>query len=298
MAAATAERSAAVEFRVSGRTLTGEAIRYGERALDRPERFTAGAFATREEPLALDIQHDRQTVVATTADRLRVTDTPEALRVEAELLPGSAAQRLVERRALRGLSVAFEALEEHRAGGVRVIDRAHLVGIGLVDQGSYATTVELRALEDAWLRAEIPTASRMACECAGPVCDSVLFEPDSFELGDGSDVLAFGGGGAQNILGSLRRGTLLVNQTRKGLTVGLTERGTDTARRIAEDARAAPMYVRPILDLDQSDFVEDEGLRTFSRASVRAFVVKPTSASDGHRPAVIDGMEARRRRWL
>ena len=42
---AALERSAPLEIRATGKTLTGEAVRYGQRATDRPERFEAGAFA-------------------------------------------------------------------------------------------------------------------------------------------------------------------------------------------------------------------------------------------------------------
>ena len=52
------ERAAPVECRLEGRTLHGVALRYGEQARDRPERFEAGAFA----PLGvvtLNLQHDR-----------------------------------------------------------------------------------------------------------------------------------------------------------------------------------------------------------------------------------------------
>ena len=298
MTPAVAERAAAVEFRFSGRTLTGPAVHYNERAQDRNEMFQVGAFA----PLGdvdLNLQHDGERIVATTRDgSLRLHDTAEALHVEADLRADSAELRLVQRRALRGLSVEFRAIEEQNRGGLRVLTRAALPAVGLVDEGSYRTTVELRQFENAWLTAIVPTASALSCECSGPSCDSVLFEPDSFALDDGGDILAFGGGGAQHILGSLNRGTLLVEMTDDGLRVGLTERGTDTARRITEDARAAPLFVRPILDLAQSEYVEVERLRTFSRASVRAFVVKATSASKGHRPAVIDGVESRRRLWL
>ena len=299
MSPAAEDRSAAVEFRFSGRSLTGSAVRYGERAHDRAERFEPGAFVSMRDPVELNLQHDLDTVVADTRTGLEVKDGPSELAVATELRAGSAALSLVQRRALRGFSVGFVALEEHREAGERVITRAHLDHVALVDVPSYpGSRVELRQMSEAWLRATIPTGSSMACECSGPSCDSVLFASDAFVLDDGGDVLAFGGGGAQNILGSLSRGTLIVEDAEDGLRVGLTERGTDTARRIAEDARAAPMYVRPILDLDQSDYIEADKLRTFTRASVRAFVVKPTSASRGHRPAVIDGVESRRRLWL
>ena len=159
------ERSAPLEVRASGRTLTGEAVRYGQRATDRPERFEAGAFT----PLGavnLNLQHDPAIVLASTGDRLQVTDTDRALEVRAELRPG-AALTLLERGSLRGLSVEFRALAERQQDGVRVIERARLEGIGLVDTPSYAGRLELRALSGRTLAAAIPTGVDLACDCAG-----------------------------------------------------------------------------------------------------------------------------------
>lgn len=289
--AAAAERAAAVEFRFTGRRLSGPAIRYGERARDRAERFEPGVFVSRADPLPLTLQHDDEALVSDTASGLSIDDGPDRLEVRTELRAGSAALSLVQRRALRGFSVGFAALEERSEGGVRIITRAHLDHVSLVDVPSYpGSTVELRQ-RDAWLRASIPFETRLQCECSGPSCTAVEFAVEAFDgLGDTGDVLAFGGGGAQNVLGSLRRGSLVVEQTDEALTVSLIERGTDTARRIAEDARAAPIYVRPVLDLDESEYVEADQVRRFTRAAVRGFVVRPTSASEGHRPAVIDGV--------
>ena len=93
----TAERSAPVEFRVSGRTLAGTAIRYGERARDRAEMFEAGAF----QPLGavtLNLQHDASKPIASTGDgTLRLDDTADELRIEADLRAGSAELTLVRR---------------------------------------------------------------------------------------------------------------------------------------------------------------------------------------------------------
>ena len=182
---AALERSAPLEIRAAGRTLTGEAIRYGERATDRPERFQPGAFAPIGD-VALNLQHDRGIVLATTADRLTVTDTEAALEVRADLRPG-AALSLLERGALRGLSVEFRSLAERTEGGVRVIDRAHLEAIGLVDRPSYSGRLEVRQL-GLTLSANIPTGTRLACECAGgasAVTKFAEFIPGAIERGAG-----------------------------------------------------------------------------------------------------------------
>ena len=58
----TPERRSGVEFRVSGRTLTGVVLRYGDVSPGHKERFTSGAFGP--EPRAvLNVQHDPNMVI-------------------------------------------------------------------------------------------------------------------------------------------------------------------------------------------------------------------------------------------
>ena len=149
MTEATVERLAPIEVRASGRTLTGVALRYGQRARDRAEMFEPGAF----QPLgavSMNLQHDELRVIASTVDgSLRLHDSPTELRVEATLREGSAELELVRRRTLRGLSVEFRSRAEHRANGLRVVSRAELPGLALVDMGSYQGSIELRQLDTA-----------------------------------------------------------------------------------------------------------------------------------------------------
>ena len=283
-----------VEARSAGGRLVGE-VAYNREALDRPEMFEPGAFTSQSDPLNLTLQHDRgRSPAATTADgTLRVEDTRTSLKLEALLRPGSAEHQLVARGALTGLSVEFVAKTETRnRAGVRIITDAHLDGIGLVDMGSYQSRVELRK---AWFRATIPTRSEMSCRCQGPACDRVLFLPNSFDLGEG-DTLAVGGGGFSNVLGSLKRKTLIAEETRRGLQIGLTDDTTETAKRIISDNKVAPMFARPILDLENSEYTDADGLRTFTKANIRAILVKPTDTTEGHSAAVVE--PRRRRVWL
>ena len=287
-----------VEARQAGNLLVGEVV-YNREALDRPEMFEPGAFTSVADPLVLRLQHDRgRSPAATTEDgTLQVEDTQTALKLEARLRPGSAEHQLVARGALTGLSVEFVARSETRnRAGVRIISDAHLDGIGLVDMGSYQSRVELRAqLDKSWFLATIYTSEPMACNCQGPECDRVQFQPGSFDLGEG-DTLAVGGGGFSNVLGSLKRKTLIAAETEKGLEIGLTNSETETAKRIISDAAVADMYARPILDLEASEYTDLDGLRTFTTAKVRAILIKPTDTIEGHQAAVVE--PRRRRVWL
>ena len=180
------ERTAPLEVRASGRTILGEAIHYGQRASDRPERFEAGAFQPLG-PVALNLQHDPGIVLATTGDWPTVTDTPRALEVRAELQPG-AALTLLRRGGLRGLSVEFRALQERQDKGTRVIEKAALEGIGLVDSPSYAGRLELRRRGGGGgyygikLKSTIPAGAKVRCECGGnAACKWATIIPEAIE---------------------------------------------------------------------------------------------------------------------
>ena len=139
------EHRAGAEFRVSGRTLTGKALVYGDLSPEFGERFEPGAFGPDVAAPVLNLQHDRATVILP-AGAYVLTDSPHELQVRAELPEGSAALALVKRGALNGFSVEFFARAERREAGVRVIERAELAGLALVDQGAYPqSTAEVRA---------------------------------------------------------------------------------------------------------------------------------------------------------
>ena len=305
----TTERSAPLEVRAVGRTLTGEAIRYGAVATDRPERFQPGAFAPIGD-VALNLQHDRGIVLATTADRLTVTDTTAALEVRADLRPG-AALSLLERGALRGLSVEFRALSERRDGAVRVIDRAHLEAIGLVDTPAYSGRLEVRQGLGLTVTATIPPGADLACECASAVCKWARFIPEALEEafnnafdrandliaqrraeaeaagGDllaGLETAAAGGdllavwGRYDRPLASVSRGTLR-RVGKYGLAIDLPDDGS--GRAVLAAHRSTGVIVRPHLDTRASEATQDGETMVYSKARVRAFVVSATDAREG-----------------
>ena len=137
-------RYAAFRASEDGRTLSGRALVYGDVSPDFRERFMPGAFGSIE-PVALNLQHDRNLVLVN-ADGLALYDSERALEVRASLPPDSAAVQLVRRGALRGFSIEFVSRAERREAGVRVIERAELTGLALVDKPAFiSSTVELRA---------------------------------------------------------------------------------------------------------------------------------------------------------
>ena len=138
------------EFRQAGeRTLSGRAVRYGDIA-KLPwgsERIEAGAFAPLGDVL-LNAQHDRRTPLARTGGGgLELADSAEALIIEATLPETRAADdvlELVRKKILRGLSIEFLPKTERLEGQVRIIERAILSGVAVVDRPAY-TDSEVQA---------------------------------------------------------------------------------------------------------------------------------------------------------
>ena len=141
--------------RLSGRRLSGPVMRYGSEAeipgIGR-ERFSMFAFdgwLRSGAETRLNVMHDRALTVADTRrGGLTLTDSPEALTMAATLPSGDAYDSvlsLVGDGLTRGLSVEFHAIDERRTNGVRVIQRATLPALGIVDDPAYAASgVEVR----------------------------------------------------------------------------------------------------------------------------------------------------------
>ena len=124
--------------------LQGVLMPYEQRAGDRPEMFARRALHWPQGGVVLREQHNRQAPIVRFApirgDReLRVAiPLPDTQR-------GRDAAENVRNGTLRGLSVEFRAEKETQRDGVRIIQRALLVGAGLVDDPSYVSAkVEVR----------------------------------------------------------------------------------------------------------------------------------------------------------
>ena len=139
---------------VERRQLSGVVMRYGDVARIGPRReetFIPGAFGdVAALDVILNIQHTRARLIARTGGGgLELTDSPQALEVAATLpntRESDDALEMVKRGLLRGFSIEFGALEQRNEGIRRIVQRAVLGNIGLVDRPAYGDSlVALRA---------------------------------------------------------------------------------------------------------------------------------------------------------
>ena len=180
------------------------------------------------------------------------------------------ALREVREGKLNGLSVEFIAEKEKREGGIRIIEKAQLVGIGLVDSPSYPESkVEARremrgpdpdAERQYWsnrrraVSGKLPLDATADCRCMGKECNQVKFLPGSFEktIADAEsgarDISAqTGSNNAPDILGSTRQGTLRLTATDDG-GIGFSiaaATGAPALLALIQSATAAPPIARP-----------------------------------------------------
>ena len=308
------------EFRAEadGRRLRGTLIKYGDVAMlpgGIAERFMPGAFG---DVAGLDVilngHHDRARPLARTGGAgLVLEDSADALTMAATLPNTRDADdtlELVRTGVLRGLSVEFKALAEHmEAGPVRVIERARLGAVGVVDKPAYPeSSVEARARRKGkarkkrvWVKGGIKYGIKAHCQCLKGACNEVLFRPAALEPAD--DVLATVGRLSESV-GSTAGETLTFTQSEKGLLWELTEAARDTAAGgVLDDLRTAgvSIYGRPLIDEAASTFTEVDGVRIFDLATFYGLLLKPLAEEtvrSGWDPIVFVAGESKRRRFL
>ena len=136
--------------------LVGRILTYGERALDRPEVFEAGALTWPSDGVVLNRQHARGAPIM----RIVPKQVGNELTID-QPLPDTTAGRdaatEIRDGLLRGLSVSFQSARQSFAGGVRRIQSATMTAIGLVDDPSYDAPVEVPAA-----RPQQPVSTGMA----------------------------------------------------------------------------------------------------------------------------------------
>lgn len=307
------------ELRQEGRRLSGVAIRYGAIAVFPwgRERFEAGAFGDVSQlDVILNSHHERARPLARTAGGgLQLVDTETELTIRADLPPTSEANdvlALVRSGVLRGLSIEFSAQDERlEEGDLRIVERAKLSAIGVVDRPQYETsTVQARRRRGrSFLKAGVPYGKSLACRCHTGKCNKVQFEPDTFAetLADPENEVLAIVGEYSGAIASRRRGSLILKSTRDGLEITILEAArTDAARDLAAMAKTVNIFARPVF-ADPIQFVEsgagDAAVATYRKARLRAILIGPTDADGGWTPADVGPVPARRRQkrrqvWL
>lgn len=318
------------ELRAEGRTLLGTAMPYNVVSPGHRELFRPGAFAGQISDVALDVQHDRKRIIARTGGGgLELHDTQAALLMRAVLPDTREAHdtlTLVRGRVLRGLSVEFQSLQESRQGSLRVIERAALPRLSVVDSGSYpGTDLQVRARRPrkprkpgrrrSFARGMITTDPNRALDCdcldrnAGVY--KVSFEEQAFDQvveqveADEINIVAHTGSfRPENVLGDTRSGTLVLESLIGALFVALmpAAAGTAAGKALAESKDAAPPVIRPLIDQEMSEYEDDpdEGIRLYRSAWIRSILFK-WADKPGWEPVEFgdESREQRRRRvWL
>lgn len=296
------ERRFGGEFRVdeSGRTLTGRALAYGDVADMGAfrETFVSGAFVEMPQTISVNLQHDPDVIVARDAV---LADHPRELRVRAHLPEGSAAVQLVKRRSVDSFSIEFHALKERRENGIRVIERAILSGLALVDRGAYPQSkAEVRRRGGGGgrgsrggrlgtFRGRIPAGKRMQCQCGPKGCFSALFKQKAFRgaVEDEDEILAVWGDYGRAV-GSKKRRTVRFWEGEDGsLEYAIDIPNTEAGRALKEtlDADSVPVVARPFIDTDASDFKIVGQTAEYDSVKMRALTVGATDRDAGW-PAV------------
>ena len=283
------EITAPLEIRAEGRRLQGPAVKYGDVSASHRERFLPGSFILDEKTRWLNYDHQTDSVLCFThGGGLEIRDTPEALEISAVLprLPlCDRALAEVRSKKLSGFSVEFRSIEETNEGGIRVLQRAELVGCGLVGTPSYpASKAELRARSGRTLRATIPENKKMACMCSGGAevkfaqfAENAISEmlDNAFarvEAEIGNPVIA-AFENYQAPLASARRGTI----RRAGkLSVDIDIPDSSAGNAVLSAAEDSGVIARPFLS-PESVFVTEGDTAMYSVARVRAFLI---SSSD------------------
>ena len=136
------------EVRREGRTLSGRGVVYGDVANigGRSERFLPGAFGDVSKlDVILNAAHDRARPLARSdGGGLTLTDTPAALEVVATLAEtreSSDTLALIDAGVLRGFSIEFVPLQVRMEGATRILVKARLAGLAVVDRPAYQQSV-------------------------------------------------------------------------------------------------------------------------------------------------------------
>lgn len=278
------DRHADVSLNGNERRVTGT-FPYGSADIDGVEVILPFAFKRSLETHDVHLfhEHDPLNWIAATHDNsLEITESEKGLVFRAKLDRAIEATRY-------GVSVGMQVHSgfKDRVSGMNVITGADLHEISIVANPRYEqSTLELRQ-RGAWISGNVPFRKNISCECQGVDCDDVFLEDSAFDevLNSDREILAIGDD-FSNPLGSRRRGSLVMQKSRGSVSVSLTQR-SENSKTVTRNSRIAPVYIRPIIDLERSDYKDVNRVRRFTNAYLRAWLVKGTPAAAGLQPAEV-----------
>ena len=279
-----------------GRILSGTVITYGDEAIvpvngsAMRETFAPGAFAPLPS-VPLVAMHDESMPILR-AGEYELADSDRALSISATLPKKSAVAHLIRMQALNGFSVRFIPLSERMENGVRVIERAKLLHVGVVDAPAYAESIaEVRARGSRGgrlftARGRIPVGKKLACNCAPGKCKSALFRSGSFDnvtRDEASEILAVAGDYSAALASKKRKSIRFWNGPDGSLEFAVDIPNSTRGKELLETMNAVPTYARPVIDVAASavEFDAAGELATYSLVRVRALTIGSTDADSG-----------------
>ena len=188
-----------------------------------------------------------------------------------------------------GLSVEFRAERERSEGGLRVIERAELTGIGIVKAPSYTQSqVEARRRSGRTMRARIPSDTSVECRCAGAACTMAKLMQDgmreafesAFEKYERTVISGFNSYDAP--LASTRAGTLRGRILRNGdgeVEIDLPDDAVGAS--VVSAHESAGVIVRPHIDAAAAEKTVEGDTVIYRTMPIRAFLVSATDAREG-----------------
>ena len=293
----------------NSRRLMGVVMRYDVPGIGpggMPEIFTPGAFGDVSNlDLSLNYMHKRERMLARTGGSgLELVDSASMLSMTAMLPKTREADdtlELVRTKVMRGLSVEFFPRQERVEAGTRIIAKAQLVGIGVVDTGAaHHTTLEARRQQheqraklSLTISGIIPYEEKLDCRCQTGSCTAVRLKPKSLAQAaepDSTALLVMGD--YSKPIASVAKRSLKLTDTPQGLLVSSTIPDSQAGRDLIALASSVPLLIRPIFDQKASTFIEEGGVATYSKMQLRAITVGATDQAAGWPEAVISEPEA------
>ena len=293
-----------------GRILTGVVMRYGsigQGPNGMPEVFTPGAFgAISELDISLNFMHQREKPLARTGGGgLTLSDSGSMLSMTA-MLPkttdADSALELVRTRVMRGLSVEFFPRQDRMENGTRIIAKAQLVGIGVVDTGAHHTTLEARRQQheqraklSLTISGIIPYEEKLDCRCQTGSCTAVRLKPKSLAQAaepDSTSLLVMGD--YSKPIASVAKRSLQLTDTPQGLLVSSSIPDSQAGRDLIALASSVPLLIRPIFRQEDSAYeYEDNGeTAVYEHMSLRGLTIGATDQAAGWPEAVISEPKA------